>query len=168
MPLPGSRDRRYPFSCRTHHPQCLIDRVFTHWLIRVRSPGKISSLLPVISLICFRMRWTVLRGGRYAAFAFLPRGRITHANNGFSRRGYRPDSVCESISDQRAKRSSLERMNTCSSAERHAGSVHGPDDMPQYVQQFRQPLQRQGRIVPSDRRCVTPPRFAAGFVSINS
>ena len=39
---------------------------------------------------------------------------------------------------------------------------------PNTFKQFRQPLQRQGRIVPSDRRWVTPPRFAAGFVSINS
>lgn len=40
MPLPGSRDRRYPFRVVTHHPQCLIDRVFTHWLIRVMVAGE--------------------------------------------------------------------------------------------------------------------------------
>ena len=95
MPSPESRGHRYPFRVVAHHPQCLIDRVFTHWLIRVMVAGKISSLLPVISLICFRMAMDCSERGRYAAFAFCPAAGITHANNGFSRRGYRPDSVCE-------------------------------------------------------------------------
>ena len=114
MPLPEAVTADILFRVVSHHPQCLIDRVFAHWLIRVMVAGKTSSLLPVISLICFRMAMDCSERGRYAAFAFCPAPGITHANNGFSRRGYRQTRFVKSISDQRAKRSSLERMNTCS------------------------------------------------------
>ena len=74
MPLPGSRDRRYPFRVVTHHPQYLIDRVFT----LVTGYGRREDQFIItgdIPNLFQEWRWTVLRGG-YAAFAFfLPRGR---------------------------------------------------------------------------------------------
>ena len=54
------------------------------------------------------------------------------------------------------------------SAGRPTASVHGPDDMPQYVQAVQAAAPVAGQVIAlSDRGVVTPLRFAAGFVSIN-